>query len=946
MPVFAPLDTFKRRHLGPSPTEIVDMVKATGATSLDALVDEIVPTTLRRNVALALPAPKGEREALAELKAMADQNEVWRSYLGYGYHDTVTPPVILRNILENPNWYTAYTPYQAEISQGRLEMLLNFQTMICDLTGQQVANASLLDEATAAAEAMAMAHRLHKGEGNRFFVSARVHPNTIAVVLTRAEPLGFEVVVGDTDGATFDGCFGVLVQTPETEGRLVDVSDVAARAHAKGALLIVATDLLACTLVKPPGELGADVVIGNSQRFGVPLGYGGPHAAFMATKDAFVRQMPGRLIGVSKDASGAMALRMSLGTREQHIRREKATSNICTAQVLLSNTAAAYAVYHGPEGLTAIARRVHAQAATLAQGVRRLGYFVEDQPFFDTIKVDVGERVEHIVRGAAMRQINLRRDGDTCLIIALDETVTDKDLADLLFAFGDDSQRLGELLATADTQLPAELRRTSAFLQHPVFNRHQSEHGMLRYLHSLEVKDYALGHGMIPLGSCTMKLNATSEMLPVTWRQWGALHPFAPTSQTKGYAKLFSDLQTWLGEITGFDAVSLQPNAGSQGEYSGLLAIRNYHQSRGDTHRDVCLIPKSAHGTNPASAAMAGMKIVVVECGENGDIDVTDLATKAATHGDKLAALMVTYPSTHGVFEAGVKDICNIVHEFGGQVYMDGANMNAQVGLTRPGDLGADVCHLNLHKTFAIPHGGGGPGMGPIGVKKHLAPFLPGHPLEGGTQTGPVSGAPYGSASVLVISWAYIAMLGGEGLTESTKVAMLAANYVSKRLAGAYHTLYSGNNGRVAHECILDLRPLKTASGIDATDVAKRLMDYGFHAPTLSFPVAGTLMVEPTESEPKVELDRFIDALLAIREEIRAVADGKADKADNALKHAPHTAGCLTEDWTHPYSRASAVFPTAHTRASKYWPTVRRIDDVYGDRNLVATCPAPAADAP
>jgi glycine dehydrogenase len=939
MPVFAPLDTFARRHLGPSPAEIEAMVAATGAPSLDALVDQIVPTALRRNAALDLPAARGERQALADLQAMADKNEVWRSYLGYGYHDTVTPPVVLRNILENPNWYTAYTPYQAEISQGRLEMLLNFQTMVTELTGMEVANASLLDEPTAAAEAMAMAHRLYKGKGNRFFVSGRVHPHTIAVVLTRAEPLGLEVVVGDVDTAPFDECFGVLVQTPETDGRIVDVSSIAARAHDKGALLVVATDLLACTIVRPPGEMGADVVVGNSQRFGVPLGYGGPHAAFMATKHAFVRQMPGRLIGVSKDASGALAMRMSLGTREQHIRREKATSNICTAQVLLSNTAAAYAVYHGPDGLSAIARRVHAQAATLAEGVRRLGYFVEDQPFFDTIKVDVGERIEHIVRGAAARRINLRRDGDTCVIVALDETVTDADLADLLFAFGDDNQKLGELLAATDVTLPAELRRTSAFLQHPVFNTHKSEHGMLRYLHSLEIKDYALGHGMIPLGSCTMKLNATSEMIPVTWRQWGALHPFAPTSQTQGYAQLFRELESMLCEITGFDAISLQPNAGSQGEFAGLLAIRNYHVSRGDTHRDVCLIPKSAHGTNPASAVMCGMTVVVVECLENGDIDVTDLATKATLHGDKLAALMVTYPSTHGVFEASVSDLCKIVHEFGGQVYMDGANMNAQVGLTRPADLGADVCHLNLHKTFCIPHGGGGPGMGPIGVRKHLAPFLPGHPLEGGTQTGPVSGAPYGSASILVISWAYIAMMGGDGLTEATKVALLAANYVSKRLASAYDTLYVGANGRVAHECILDLRPLKTTSGIDATDVAKRLMDYGFHAPTLSFPVAGTLMVEPTESEPKIELDRFIDAMLAIREEIRAVADGKADKADNALKHAPHTAMCVTDEWTHAYSRAMAVFPTPHTRASKYWPTVRRIDDVYGDRNLVTVCP-------
>ena len=938
MAVFPATDTFARRHLGPSATDTAEMLAALGASSLDALVAEVVPGGIRRAPA-TLPPAVGEREALAEIAAMANENEVWRSYLGLGYSDTVTPPVVLRNILENPGWYTAYTPYQAEISQGRLEMLLNYQTMIRDLTGLDVANASLLDEGTAAAEAMAMAHRLSKTDHDGFFVDERCHPQTIAVVRTRAEPLGMRVIVGDPAEVDLGAarCFGALLQYPATDGAVVDYAGFCDAAHAAKAFVVVACDLLALTLLRAPGTFGADIAVGNSQRFGVPLGYGGPHAAFMATKDAFVRQMPGRLIGVSKDVEGHIALRMSLGTREQHIRREKATSNICTAQVLLAVTATAYAVYHGPSGLVQIATRVRAMATTLRNALARAGYDVGTHEIFDTVRVKVGDRVDDVLARAALHRINLRRLDDATVVVALDECVGDADLLDLFAVFHVDAA-LADVVDASGVSAPHA--RATPFLTDAVFDAHHSETEMLRYLHRLQVKDFALDAGMIPLGSCTMKLNATSEMIPVTMGGFGRLHPFAPVAQAKGYQRLFADLEGWLAELTGFDAISLQPNAGSQGEYAGLLAIRSYHLSRGDTHRDVCLIPKSAHGTNPASAVMAGMKVVVVETDENGNVDVPDLVAKADQHAANLSSLMVTYPSTHGVFEESIREICQIIHDRGGQVYMDGANMNAQVGLTSPGHIGADVCHLNLHKTFCIPHGGGGPGMGPIGVRAHLAPFLPSHPLVdvGRYVTGPVSAAPWGSASILPISWAYIRMMGADGLTEATKVAILVANYVAKRLEGAYDTLYVGFAGRVAHECILDLRPLK-AAGIEAEDVAKRLMDYGFHAPTLSFPVAGTLMVEPTESENKFELDRFVDAMLKIRDEIRDVVDGRVDREDNVLKGAPHTAACVTRtEWNHGYSREQAAFPTAFVRSHKYWPTVRRIDNVYGDRNLVCSC--------
>jgi glycine dehydrogenase len=905
MALFPATDTFARRHIGPSPEDAAAMLDILGVPSIDALTDQVVPPSIRLARPLALPAARGEAEVLADLSAMAAENEIWRSYIGMGYSDTVTPPVILRNILENPGWYTAYTPYQAEISQGRLEMILNYQTMIRDLTGMDLANGSLLDEGTAAAEAMAMAHRLQKGNANTFLVHDGVHPQTIAVLRTRAEPLGLDVQVASAADMAFEPgkVFGVLLQYPATDGTVTAFGAIADAAHAAKAIVVVASDLLALTLLTPPGEWGADVVIGNSQRFGVPFGFGGPHAAFMATREAYVRSMPGRIIGVSRDVEGNLALRMALGTREQHIRREKATSNICTAQVLLAVTAAAYAIYHGPIGLRAIASRVHAMASTLAAGLRSAGFEVAS-PFFDTLRVSVGARRAEIVAAAAARRINLRTlDADT-LCVALDERVGDADLADLFVCFG----VRGELSSFVQaSSLPETLARTSPFLTDRVFNSHHSETQLLRYLHRLEVKDFALNAGMIPLGSCTMKLNATTEMIPVTMPGFGRI----------------------------------QPNAGSQGEYAGLLAIREYHKSRGDTHRDICLIPKSAHGTNPASAVMAGMKVVVVECDDNGNVDVPDLLAKADKHAANLAALMVTYPSTHGVFETAIRQICQIIHDRGGQVYMDGANMNAQVGLCSPGGIGADVCHLNLHKTFCIPHGGGGPGMGPIGVGAHLAPFLPGHPVTdiGRSVTGPVSAAPWGSSSILVISWAYIAMMGPDGLADATKNAILTANYVAKRLEGAYETLYRGENGLVAHECILDLRPLKPATQVEAEDVAKRLMDYGFHAPTLSFPVAGTLMVEPTESEDKGELDRFIDAMLAIRDEIRAIEAGALPKDDNPLKGAPHTAACVTRaEWSHAYPREQAAFPTAFTRAHKYWPTVRRIDNVYGDRNLVCAC--------
>ncbi|MCK6505325.1 aminomethyl-transferring glycine dehydrogenase [Myxococcota bacterium] len=935
-----PAAPFAARHLGPGPADIEQMLATLGVTDLDELIAQTVPGSIRTAAPLATGPAVSERDALERLADLAAENQVWRSYLGRGYHGTVTPGVILRNILENPGWYTAYTPYQAEISQGRMEALLNYQTMVTELTGMEIANASLLDEATAAAEAMTMSQRLAKGKRTAYFVDQGAHPQTIAVVRTRAEPLGIEVVVGDPmalDLAAEGGrYFGVLVQTPTTCGVLRDVTALCAAAKAPGVLVTVATDLLALTLTKSPGAMGADIVIGSSQRFGVPMGYGGPHAAFMATRDEYKRQIPGRIIGVTIDADGNPALRMALQTREQHIRRQKATSNICTAQVLLAVIAGAYAVYHGPQGLQAIARATHRRAVALAQAVRAAGMTVAEG-FFDTLCIQAGDRAEAIVAAAAQRRINLRRD-DNRVVVALDETVRDQDMRDLFAALGLSPD--APLLADQDA-LPAALVRQGPALSHPVFDRYHSETEMLRYLKRLENKDLSLAHAMIPLGSCTMKLNATAEMAAVTWPGFGGLHPFAPREQAAGYTRLFTELERWLADITGFAATSLQPNAGSQGEYAGLLVIRAWHHDRGDTHRDVCLIPTSAHGTNPASAVMAGMDVVAVACDANGNIDVDDLRAKAAAHAPKLAALMVTYPSTHGVFEERIREICQVVHEHGGQVYMDGANMNAMVGLARPGEIGADVLHLNLHKTFAIPHGGGGPGMGPICVAPHLAPFLPGHPLVPGVggekAIGPVSAAPWGSASILPISWAYIAMLGGQGVAMASKVAILNANYVAARLQHAFPVLYTGRHGRVAHECILDLRHLHK---VTVVDVAKRLMDYGFHAPTMSWPVAGTLMVEPTESESKYELDRFVEAMLSIHQEILAVESGEVDETDNVLHQAPHTAAAVTADeWPHAYSRSQAAWPHPSTRVSKQWPTVRRVDDAYGDRNLVCACP-------
>jgi glycine dehydrogenase len=944
MSSFSP-EAFASRHIGPSPSEIQEMLATLGLGSLEELLDRAVPAALRATRPPAMPPALDERAALDRLRAYASENEVWRSYIGMGYHGTVTPPVIQRNLLENPGWYTAYTPYQAEISQGRLEALLNYQTMVCDLTGMQVANASLLDEATAAAEAMTMALRCQKKrkDARVFLVDAATHPQTIAVVRTRAEPLGIEVVVSDPASWVYDRpTFGVLLGYPGTDGVVRDLRPFVEAAHQHGALVAVTTDLLALTMLTPPGELGADIALGNSQRFGVPLGYGGPHAAFFATKEEFVRQMAGRLIGVAVDVDGNRALRMALQTREQHIRREKATSNICTAQVLLAVIASMYAVWHGPEGLTRIAGRVHRAAAVVREGARRGGFTVAADPFFDTVVVQAGARRDEVLERARDRKINLRDLGEGRVAVALDETVGARDLRDLLVVFGcTDSLEVVEGAATSPDF--GALARTSPFLTHPVFARHHSETEMMRYLRRLQNRDLGLDTAMIPLGSCTMKLNAATEMIPVTFEGFGKIHPFAPPSQAQGYRRLFHDLEAWLAALTGFDAVSLQPNAGSQGEYAGLLTIRAYHLARGDVDRTVCLIPRSAHGTNPASAAMVGLDVVVVNCLDNGDIDLADLEAKADQHADKLAALMVTYPSTHGVFEDGIRRICDVVHQRGGQVYLDGANLNALVGVAYAADLGADVCHINLHKTFAIPHGGGGPGMGPICVKSHLAPFLPGHPViptGGATPCGTVSAAPWGSASILPISWAYIAMLGAEGIRQSTAVAILNANYVSRKLAGAFDTLYRGAGGLVAHECILDLRPIQRTSGIGAEDVAKRLMDYGFHAPTMSWPVIGTLMVEPTESEGKGELDRFIEAMVQIRAEIRAIEEGRADREDNPLKHAPHTARCvIASAWDHAYSREEAVYPTAWTRGDKYWPTVRRVDNVYGDKHLVCSCP-------
>jgi len=944
-------DLFQERHIGPSPDDQAVMVATLGYDSLDAFIDAVVPEDIRLRQPLRIPAAISEQEALEKLRQLAAQNQIFRSYLGMGYHDCFTPTVIQRNVLENPGWYTAYTPYQAEIAQGRLEALLNFQTMVSDLTGLEIANASLLDEGTAAAEAMHLTEAVAKYEGRlRYLVDVNCHPQTIAVVRTRAAARGLEIVVSDPD--TFDfqsgNVIGALLQYPATDGAIRDYRSLCERAHAAGALVTVATDLLALTLLAPPGEWGADIAVGNSQRFGVPLGYGGPHAAFFATRDEFKRHLPGRIIGVSKDRAGRTGLRMALQTREQHIRREKATSNVCTAQVLLAVVAAMYAVYHGPDGLRRIARRVHAHTASLAAALERLGYRLAYPTFFDTVAVEVPQEIlPRIIDAARIKQINLRTLSQTRIGVAFDETVTTGDVADVIAAFAAGVEKNAPPPREAPSAIPEGLARTTPFCTHPVFNTHHSETEMLRYLKKLEDRDLSLTAAMIPLGSCTMKLNATTEMIPITWRRFGRLHPFAPRSQAQGYATLFRELETWLAEITGFAKVSLQPNAGSQGEFAGLLVIRAYHQHRGEGHRTTCLIPQSAHGTNPASAVMAGMQVVVVKTDAQGNIDVADLEAKAKEHRDTLGALMVTYPSTHGVFEASIRKICKIVHQNGGQVYMDGANMNAQVGLCRPGDIGADVCHLNLHKTFCIPHGGGGPGMGPIGVAEHLAAYLPTHPVVDvgiplAQSAGTVSAAPWGSPSILPISWAYIAMMGRDGLTLATKVAILNANYIAKRLeeGGHYGLLYAGQHGLVAHECIIDTRPFKSSAGVDVEDIAKRLIDYGFHPPTVSFPVAGTLMVEPTESEPKAELDRFVDALIAIREEIREIETGEADRENNLLKNAPHPlADLLADNWDRPYARERAGFPTPATREHKVWPPVSRIDAAFGDRNLVCTCP-------
>jgi len=946
-PAIGSFDGFVPRHVGPSEPEVAEMLGVLGYATLDELIDATIPKAIRFRRPLAIHAGRSEHEALASLRSIAKKNRIFRSYLGYGYHDTWTPPAIQRNILENPGWYTAYTPYQAEISQGRLEALLNFQTMIIDLTGLEIANASLLDEGTAAAEAMFLAYQARGSEAkSTFFIDSRCHPQTIDVVQTRARARGLATVVGDARTAAFgEGLFGILLQYPTTDGAIVDYRDATERAHAVNALVVVAADLLGLTLLTPPGEWGADVCVGNSQRFGVPLGYGGPHAAFFATKDEFKRTLPGRIIGVSRDATGRPALRMALQTREQHIRREKATSNVCTAQVLLAVMASMYAVWHGPEGITAIARRIHRHAATLAAGLEQLGHTLVCDDFFDTVCVDLaGRSVDDVLAAASKREINLRRAGDQRIIVALDETVTEDDVQALLTIFAGDAPapETSGIAAEVDDRFDERFARTSPFLTHPVFNTHHSETEMLRYMRTLESRDLSLTYSMIPLGSCTMKLNATAEMFPVTWPEFGRIHPFAPIEQAQGYREMFRQLERALAEITGFAAVSLQPNAGSQGEYAGLLSIRAYHRARGDAQRTVCLIPQSAHGTNPASAVMAGMSVVVTKTDARGNIDVADLRAKAEANRDRLAALMVTYPSTHGVFEESIREICDIVHEHGGLVYMDGANMNAMVGLCRPGDVGADVCHLNLHKTFCIPHGGGGPGVGPIGVTKALAPFLPGNPVieTGGSQAeGAVSAAPWGSASILPISMMYIDMMGGEGLTYATKIAILNANYIAARLEPHYPVLYKGENGRVAHECIVDPRGLKASAGIEVEDITKRLMDYGFHAPTVSFPVAGTLMIEPTESEPKGELDRFCDALIAIREEVRAIERGTSDRDDNPLKHAPHTMRAVVSDsWSHKYGREVAAFPAPWTRDRKFWPAVARVESAYGDRHLVCSC--------
>ncbi|TMV15173.1 aminomethyl-transferring glycine dehydrogenase [Arenibacterium halophilum] len=932
---YLPYDFANRRHIGPSPAEMAEMLKVVGVADLDALIDETVPRAIRQENPLDFGKPLSERELLYRMRKTASKNKVLTSLIGQGYHGTVTPPAIQRNILENPAWYTAYTPYQPEISQGRLEALLNFQTMVSDLTGLEIANASLLDESTACAEAMTMAQRVAKSKAGAFFVDENCHPQNIAVIQTRAAPLGIEVIVGAPEDLDPSAVFGALFQYPGTHGHLRDFTDTIAALHDAKAIAVMAADILALTMLKEPGAMGADIAVGTTQRFGVPFGYGGPHAAYMATKQQYARNMPGRIVGVSIDSHGNRAYRLSLQTREQHIRREKATSNVCTAQALLAVMASFYAVFHGPEGLRAIAQRIHRKTVRLAKGLEKAGFKVEPDVYFDTVTVDVGLLQRGVLQAAVREGINLRRVGDTRVGITLDECTRPATIEKVWRAFGivmpDDD-------FAPEYRLPEGLLRRSTYLEHPIFHMNRAETEMMRYMRRLADRDLALDRAMIPLGSCTMKLNAAAEMEAITWREFARLHPFAPADQAQGYAEVIGDLSAKLCEITGYAAISMQPNSGAQGEYAGLLTIAAFHRANDQGHRNICLIPMSAHGTNPASAQMVGWKVVPVKSAANGDIDLDDFRAKAAQHADNLAGCMITYPSTHGVFEETVREVCDITHDHGGQVYIDGANMNAMVGLSRPGDLGGDVSHLNLHKTFCIPHGGGGPGMGPIGVKAHLVPHLPGHPSTGGTE-GPVSAAPYGSPSLLPISWAYCLMMGGEGLTQATRVAILNANYIAQRLEGAYKVLYRGKQGRVAHECIIDTRPFADSAGVTVDDIAKRLVDCGFHAPTMSWPVAGTLMIEPTESETKAELDRFCDAMLAIRAEIREIEEGRIDRDNNPLKNAPHTMEDLVREWDRPYTREQGCFPPGAFRVDKYWPPVNRVDNVYGDRNLVCICP-------
>ena len=932
---YLPYDFANRRHIGPSPEEMDEMLSVVGATDLDALIDDTLPSSIRQKEPLEMGRPLSERELLHRMREVAGKNKLMKSLIGQGYHGTVTPPAIQRNILENPAWYTAYTPYQPEISQGRLEALLNFQTMVSDLTGLEIANASLLDESTACAEAMTMAQRVSKSKAKAFFVDRDCHPQNIAVVQTRAAPLGIEVIVGNPDKMNPEEVFGALFQYPGTYGHVRDFTDHIEKLHAAKAVAVVAADPLSLTLLKEPGAIGADIAVGSTQRFGVPMGYGGPHAAYMATKEAHKRAMPGRLVGVSIDSHGNRAYRLALQTREQHIRREKATSNVCTAQALLAVMASMYAVFHGPKGLKAIAQRIHRKTVRLAEGLEDAGFKVDPRSFFDTITVDVGPLQSAVMKSARDEGLNLRKVGEKRVGITLDETTRPETIEAVWRAFGitkaDDD-------FTPKYRVPENMHRRTEYLTHPIFHMNRAETEMMRYMRRLADRDLALDRAMIPLGSCTMKLNAAAEMMPISWPEFAHMHPFAPVDQAAGYTEMVTDLSDKLCQITGYDGISMQPNSGAQGEYAGLLTIAAYHRSRGEGHRNICLIPMSAHGTNPASAQMVGWKVVPVASDDKGDIDLEDFRAKAEKHAENLAGCMITYPSTHGVFEETVHQVCQITHDFGGQVYIDGANMNAMVGLSRPGDLGGDVSHLNLHKTFAIPHGGGGPGMGPIGVKAHLEPHLPGHPETSGEE-GPVSAAPYGSASILAISWAYCLMMGGDGLTQATRVAILNANYVAKRLEGAFEVLYKGPTGRVAHECILDTRPFADSAHVTVDDIAKRLIDNGFHAPTMSWPVAGTLMIEPTESETKAELDRFIDAMLSIRDEIKAVEDGSADAENNPLKNAPHTMEDLVRDWDRPYSREQGCFPPGAFRVDKYWPPVNRVDNAYGDRHLICTCP-------